>query len=518
MNALERRAPWIAALAMLVAALATMTSDPIGVFNDDGIYLLTARALAEGQGYVYPHLPGSPPAIHYPPLWPALLAVVWKVAPAFPASVGWFKLLNPLILAGTAAALTLFAQRSLGLGARTALAVTLLGMISVPVLVLGNLLLSEPLFLLLAVLTLPVSERLLREGGVRTAAAAAALAALLVLARTLGGVVVVSVLLLLLRGRRWREAGVYGVIVTLLLLPWQWFVWRSTPGFPDELRGLYGPYLEWVVAGYREGGLPFLRAVLAKNLAAAWAMLGVLVSPFIGGVARAAAGVLALTALAGGAVALWRADRVRVTVLALAGYLGIALVWPFWVDRFLWVVWPLLVAIGAAGVVAALAARIPEATASRRTLAAGGALAAVVLTAGLVAHAARGLGTGAATRSSGEITLAAIRLARQVNDDRALDGRLIASELAPLVALYSGERVVPIEMLTPEEHVTPKSPARRAAEIAWIDRRFRPDAYIVMHAGPFHAALQQAPLDSGRVPVDVSAPRSPVRTFLFPTP
>jgi hypothetical protein len=77
---------------------------------------------------------------------------------------------------------------------------------------------------------------------------------------------------------------------------------------------------------------------------------------------------------------------------------------------------------------------------------------------------------------------------------------------------------VPLEMLTPEEHVTPKSPARRAAEIARIDRRFRPDAYIVMRAGLFHAALQQAPLDSGRVPVDASAPNSPVRTFLFPIP
>ena len=39
---LERRATWVAAIIALVAALATITSDPIGVFNDDGIYLLGA--------------------------------------------------------------------------------------------------------------------------------------------------------------------------------------------------------------------------------------------------------------------------------------------------------------------------------------------------------------------------------------------------------------------------------------------------------------------------------------------
>lgn len=504
MSVIDRRAPWIAALAMLVATLATMTSDPIGVFNDDGIYLLTAKAIAEGQGYVYPHLPGTPPAIHYPPLWPALLALVWKVAPAFPASVGWFKLLNPVLLAATAAALTLVLQRGVGLGARAALAVTLLGMVSVPVLVIGNLLLSEPLFLLLFVLALPVSERLVRDGGTVRAAQAAGLAALLVLARTLGGVVVIATLLLLVRGRRWREAGVYTLLVALLLLPWQWFVWRASPGFADELRGSYGPYLEWVAAGYREGGAPFVRAVVAKNLAASWAMLGVLVSPFVGGALRALLAASALAALLGGGVALWRADRARVAVLALAGYLAVAIAWPFWVDRFLWVVWPLLVVIGAYGVVA------PR----RRAV----AVAGLVLAAGLLAHAGRGLSTGAATRSSGEMSAAAIRLVRQVNDDRGLDGKLLASELAPLVALYTGERVLPLEILTPREHVVEKDAAARADEIVRIDARFRPEAYIVMAAGPFNEALRRAALGYGRTPVDVSPPGAPVRTYLIQTP
>lgn len=504
MRALEARAPWVAALAVLVATLLTMTSDPIGVFNDDGIYLLTAKALAEGQGYVYPQLPGAPPAIHYPPLWPALLAAVWKVAPAFPASVGWFKLLNPLILAIAAAALTRLLSRGLGFAPVPAAALALLGMVSVPVLVLGNLLLSEPLFLLLLLVTLPATERLVREGGARTAAVAAGLAALLVLTRTLGGVVVVAAVLLLAWRRRWRELALYGGLTAVLLAPWQWFVWRASPGFVEELRGSYGPYLEWVVAGYREGGIPFLRAVIAKNAEASWLMLGVLVSPLAGGVVRAGLAVAALFALAGGGWSLWRADRARVAVLAIGGYLMVALAWPFWVDRFLWVAWPLLVAIGACGVRA-----LPRRAA---------AVAGLVLATGLVAHAGQGLATGAATRSSGEMAAAAIRLVRTVNDQRALDGKLLASELAPLVALYTGERVVPLEILTPREHVAEKDLAARADEIARLDARFRPEAYIVMAAGPFHEALRQAPLRDGRRPVDVSPAGAPVRTYLIQTP
>jgi hypothetical protein len=506
----ERRGPWIAALVALVAALATMTTDPIGVFNDDGIYLLTAKALAEGQGYVYPHLPGTPAAIHYPPVWPMLLAAVWRFAPAFPENIAWFKLINPLILAASAAGATLLGRRMLGLSPLTALVAVVAATISIPVLLLNNLLLSEPLFLALLIPTLWMAERLVREGSIRTAAIAAGLVALLVLVRTLGGTVLVATVLLLARERRWRELGMYVGVAGLLLLPWQLFVWRASVGFPDELRGSYGPYLEWAVGGYRTGGIPFLRDVLAKNVGATWNMLGVFASGIDVGILRQAAAALSALSLLTGLVLLSRRDRTPVTALAVAGYLGVSLAWPFWVDRFLWVLWPLLVLIAVAGLLGARE-RWRATGHPRAALAAAGVLGALAL--GHTAYNARGLWKGWESSASREMATAGIRLVQHVNSDRSLDGKIIAAELAPLLAIYTGARVLPVEILTPREHVVEKTAAEHVAELERIDRRFQPDAYVVMHAGPYYAALREAKLDGGRTLVDDSPPRAPIRTL-----
>ncbi len=511
----EQRAPWIAALVALLAALMTMTSDPIGVFNDDGIYLLTAKALAEGQGYVYPHLPGTPPAIHYPPVWPMLLAAVWKVGPAFPANISWLKLINPFILAAAAALTVQVGRRQFGLPWWVATSVAVAATVSVPMLLLTNLLLSEPLFLALLLPTLVVAERMVREGGVRVAVLAAVLVALLVLVRTLGGVVLVAGVMLLVWERRWKECAVFAVVTVLLLLPWQWFVWQASPGFPDELRGSYGPYLEWVVGGYRDSGWSFAQAVLAKNIEATWRMIGVLTSPTTEGIWRHLSAGLALASFAAGMVVLARRGRAPVTVLGLGGYLFVVVVWPFWVDRFLWVMWPLLLVIAAAGLVTLWQWAM---RADRRALAQVVTAVAVLVAAGHTSYSLRGLAKGWESSASASMTSAAVPFVRHVNLDASLDDKVIAAELAPLVALYSGLHVLPVEILTPQEHVRDKSPADHQDELERIDRRFRPAAYVVMQAGPFYQPLLAARLGEGRRLVDVSPPGLPVRTLKVITP
>lgn len=512
---LDRRATLLAAVVAIVAAFATMTSDPIGGFNDDGIYLLTARAIASGQGYVYPQLPGTPPAIHYPPVWPTLLAAVWTIAPPFPASVGWFKFINPIVIAVAAAGAVHFGRRLLGLPGWVALGGVVVATVSVPVLLLTNLLLSEPLFLALLLPALLLTERLVREGGARLAIGAAVLVALLVLVRTLGGVVLVAGVLLLARERRWRELALFALVTVLLILPWQRFVWAAAPGFPDELRGSYGPYLEWVVDGYRDGGWPFLWAVLAKNVRATWEMIGVLFYPFGSGLARHAMSVAVVAAFASGLTAIARRAKAPVTALALAGYLGVAVAWPFWVDRFLWVLWPLLFLVALAGAHAVLVTLRTQG----RPRAAGFVIGAVGLVAlGHVSYNARGLAKGWESSASASMTGAGSWIARQVNGDGRLDGKVIAAELAPMVALYTGQMVVPLEIMSPRDHVVPKGAAEHIDELVRIDRRFRPAAYVVLAAGPFYAALRAAPLDSGRTLLDVTPSGAPVRTLLVQTP
>ncbi len=56
----------------------------VGIYHDDGIYVVTAKALAEGKGYRIISLPDELLQTKYPILFPSLLAVVWKIFPGFP--------------------------------------------------------------------------------------------------------------------------------------------------------------------------------------------------------------------------------------------------------------------------------------------------------------------------------------------------------------------------------------------------------------------------------------------------
>jgi hypothetical protein len=58
-----------------------------GYFHDDTLYFSSARALATGQGYIIPSLPGTPPQTKYPILYSWLLSWVWKWFPNFPGNV-----------------------------------------------------------------------------------------------------------------------------------------------------------------------------------------------------------------------------------------------------------------------------------------------------------------------------------------------------------------------------------------------------------------------------------------------
>ncbi len=56
----------------------------LGHFQDDGLYWVCAKSLARGAGYRIESLPGTPYQTKYPPLFPLLLAGVWKLNPSFP--------------------------------------------------------------------------------------------------------------------------------------------------------------------------------------------------------------------------------------------------------------------------------------------------------------------------------------------------------------------------------------------------------------------------------------------------
>lgn len=85
--------PWVWALLVVILVLYVFSAlriNPVGTFGtvlDDAVYFSSAKALADGQGYILPSFPIRLNAKKYPELYPLLLSEVWKVDPHFPSNV-----------------------------------------------------------------------------------------------------------------------------------------------------------------------------------------------------------------------------------------------------------------------------------------------------------------------------------------------------------------------------------------------------------------------------------------------
>ena len=75
---------------------ALLAPERFGAYHDDGIYATTAKALATGQGYKIISLPSEPPQTKYPPFYPWLLSLIWRVYPSFPENVTPLTLLSAI--------------------------------------------------------------------------------------------------------------------------------------------------------------------------------------------------------------------------------------------------------------------------------------------------------------------------------------------------------------------------------------------------------------------------------------
>ena len=452
-----RLAQFVLGAFALAVGILILDASPVGVAIDDAMYVILAKSLATGQGYRFLNLPGAPAGTHYPPGYPALLALLWRIAPDFPANLMLFKAVNALWLAVTAVAVARFARARL-LPTPWALATGAVTAVSAPLLVLGALLMSEPFFLALLIPLLAWTERFVDEpaalgaAGIRRPVLLGIAIGAALLIRTHAIALLPAIALLLAMRRRWRDAAIVCGVAIVCLLPWQVWSARHAADIPAALRGEYGSYLGWWMRGFREMGPSMVPMTLRRTFAETGSMFAVLFSPLRGETAHLVTLISLAAVVAVGIAARWR--RMPVTLLFTGIYLSIIALWPFPSSRFVWSIWPLiLLVLFSGGHRIQLWVRDGRLAAPRRALAMAAAVAVVWIAAGYVAYetrAARGRWWLSIPRENTARIVPAVRwtLANTAPTD------IIATDDEGAIFLYTGRRTVPVRSFTVRQYLT----------------------------------------------------------------
>jgi Gpi18-like mannosyltransferase len=483
-----------AAFVALAAGFVAYSPAPVGVFWDDAVYVITAKALASGEGYRFIHLPNAPAATHYPPLWPAILAVIWKIAPDFPENVRWMKVLNPVFLSVAAAGVTVLGVRVARIPFWLSAAIAALTIIVAPVLLLSAVLMSEPLALALSAFALSSMTLVVMRGRSKDGFVTGLLVGLAVLARSAAIVLLPAILIGLVWRRSRRASGIALAVTLVLILPW--FVWSGVYAseLPPAMAGSYGPYGSWLINGYR-ADLGLLRDVVSINVGRTFHEVGVVLFGAFPRSTRPFLLALLVTSTVAGLFLVRR--RVLPTLVALAAYLVLILIWPYAPGRFVWIYAPLYAVLVAAAVGALL-----RRAKTQRSLRIPGAIAAAVAAAALlsvVRYDVRGFQQGWHRLAIEPLADGVTAPVKWIATNTAPTDT-IASDVHLQAYLYAGRIGLPISSLTVAEYVVPKTDSSFQLEYTALDSTYRPHWWIATSRTPELRAIVQWASRPGKSP------------------
>jgi len=211
----------------------------VGIFHDDGIYLVTAKALAEGEGYRIVSLPSEMPQTKYPVLFPAILAIAWKIFPQFPDNVYLLKTV-PLVSAFLWFWMAFRLLKKELDNSNIIIWIILFTAASPHVVFYSSTVSSETLFSCLCTGTLLWLHHLEVNPGVREGRAiliSSTLAAAAILTRTVGIPLLFAGTLALLMKRRYKVGLKYFSLCVIFIAPWFW--WQLVHSVPGELANGY---------------------------------------------------------------------------------------------------------------------------------------------------------------------------------------------------------------------------------------------------------------------------------------
>jgi hypothetical protein len=230
------RSGWRSGITALLAILVLLPSawlfwqarsgTHLGRLQDDGLYWTTARSIATGHAYRIASLPGQPFQTKYPPLYPLLLAGIWRLNPNFPANLQGAAALNWLAwLAYLAVSALLFRKLLDSRPLRTA-GIVLLATNACSIFYASQIM-AEPLFAALLLGAILLATKATESSSGRTLACfSALLAALAFLTKTAALPLLVTTPIVFACRRQYNRASLF--FFTMAPVVAAWMFWSST--------------------------------------------------------------------------------------------------------------------------------------------------------------------------------------------------------------------------------------------------------------------------------------------------
>ncbi len=234
-----------------------MDSQMTGFLSDDGVYAITAKALATGKGYTLLHLPGLPAQVKYPILYPLLLSIGWLLNPDFPANLPLLHWITAFFAIAALPLLVLYLRRVHHASAGLAGFIALLVASNFHFMFYATSLMSEAPYFFCSLLTLWLAEsRLNRPPSTsdskpeslkpKTLGLMVLCSALAFHTRTIGLTLIAAIGLCLLLQKRWKDAALY-LAGALLITVVPWGIWVL--GHAPAVNAVNYP-LAFVYGGY----------------------------------------------------------------------------------------------------------------------------------------------------------------------------------------------------------------------------------------------------------------------------
>jgi hypothetical protein len=205
----------------------------VGMVVDDAWYVMLAKGLAEGRGYQLVNAPLDGILPGYPPGFPALLSLVFRLSPDFPENVWLLKSVSMAAMFGVAT-LSYFYLHQLRRLPRHLAALAAIGIATTPAFVFlaTSTAMSECVFTLAQLAVVVVADRAIRASpgsGWRLAALAGLLGVATVLTRSVGAAVVAAVFCSFVKERQWKRVSAFTIVLAICLGPWLMYARAHAP-------------------------------------------------------------------------------------------------------------------------------------------------------------------------------------------------------------------------------------------------------------------------------------------------